>query len=176
MTFEKRFQLGLKWEKEVKKRLESLGFLVNEYGQGAQLEPTFQDAIRFMNYNMTAKFIRYLPDWVVAIKNKLCFLIEAKSEMRTDTENYSYELASYDIGMKLHSINVDVIVIFLEWRADFVYNLRFHKKFNDSSLLSHIKGSRTPFGLVYKSTVPTFDDFFDEILNKKEKYSDIEKI
>jgi len=167
MTFEERMQLGLKWENEVKERLESLGFLVNKYGQGVQIEPIFRDAIRFMNNNTTAKFVRYLPDWVIAIKNKLCFLVEAKSEIRTDTLNYSYELSSYDIGQKLHSINVDVVVVFSGWRADFVYNIRFHRKFDDSSLLAHVKGSKTPFGLVHKSSIPTFDDFFNRILKEE---------
>lgn len=167
MTFKKRLQLGKKWEDNVKERLESIGFLVNKYGQGVQIEPIFRDAIRPMNDNITAKFVRYLPDWIIVIKNNLCFLVEAKSEIRTDTKNYSYELASYDIGMCLHSINIDVIVVFSEWRADFIYNIQFNKKFDDLSLLAHVKGSRTPFGLIYKSSIPTFDNFFRKILNKE---------
>lgn len=161
--FQNRLNSALKWEDEVKDKLESIGFLANRYGVGVQLSPEFHNAIRFMNNNPTAQFVRYLPDWIIAIKDKMCYLVEAKSELRADTPNYSYELASYEIGMKLYSIGVEVIIVFTGWRADFIHNLTIHRRFDNHALLRTVQGSRTPFGLIKKDSVPTFDEFFYSI-------------
>jgi len=163
MEFETRLDHAVRWENEVRDRLEQIGFITNKYGQGVQLEPKFRDSIRHMNANLTAQFVRYLPDWVIAVKDKSCYLVEAKSDMRCDTPNYSYECASYDIGIKLHSIGVDVIIIFSGWRADFIYNLTIKKYKKDPRKTN---GSGTPFGLIKKESVPLFDDFFQSIISK----------
>ena len=165
--FHKRLSTALKWEDEVKNRLETMGFLTNRYGTGVQLTPEFHDAVRFMNDNYTAQFVRYLPDWIIAIKNKMCYLVEAKSE-RSNTSNFSYELASYEVGLRLHSIGVNVIVIFTGWKVDFIQNLKIWKEFKDPTYLQRVKqngGSGTPFGLIKKDNVPTFDDFFVGLLS-----------
>lgn len=162
MGFEDRLNHAVSWENEVRERLEQIGFITNKYGQGVQLEPEFRNAIRRMNANLTAQFVRYLPDWVVAIKDKSCYLVEAKSDM-SNTPNYSYECASYDMGIKLHSIGVDVIVVFSGWKADFIYNLTIKKYKKDPR---KTKGSGTPFGLIKKESVPLFDDFFQNVISR----------
>lgn len=161
MTFEDRLSHALEWEIQVRDALNEIGFLTNPYGQGVQLDPEFRNAIRRMNSNKTAVFVRYLPDWIVAMKNKACYLVEAKSTM-SSTPNYSYELASHRIGMDLHSIGVDVIVVFSEWRASFVHDLLFVRKF-EGDQLNYVKGSRTPFGLIRKESVPSFTEFFESL-------------
>lgn len=161
MSFENRLAHAIEWEIQVKDVLETMGFITNPYGQGVQLEPDFRNAIRKMNANKTAQFVRYLPDWIVAMKDKACYLVEAKSTM-SSTPNYAYELASHQIGMDLHSIGVDVVVVFSEWRADFVYNIVFTRVF-EGDRLKHVNGSRTPFGLVLKESVPTFIEFFERL-------------
>lgn len=166
--FQDRLSTALKWEDEVKTKLEAIGFLTNRYGTGVQLSPEFHNAVRFMNDNYTAQFVRYLPDWIIAIENKMCYLVEAKSE-RSNTSNYSYELSSYEVGLKLHSIGVNVIVVFVGWRADFIQNLKIWKEFKDPIYLRMVKqngGSGTPFGLIKKDDVPTFDDFFSMLLSR----------
>jgi len=159
-NFNNRLNNAVEWEDIVKNRFEKMGFLTNKYGQGVQLSSDFRDSIRYMNDNETCQLIRYLPDLVISIKNKRCYLVEIKSEKRTDTLNYSYELASYDVGMRLYSIGVDVIVVFSGWRSDFIQNLKFIKKYNNKEYLNSVNGSRTPFGLIEKNSVPTFDEFF----------------
>lgn len=161
MTFEARLSHALEWEVQVKNALEKIGFLTNPYGQGVQLEPEFRHAIRRMNTNTTAVFVRYLPDWIVAMKNESCYLVEAKSTM-SSTPNYAYELASHRVGMDLHSIGVDVIVVFSEWRASFVYDIEFVRKF-EGDQLNHVRGSRTPFGLIRKDSILSFNAFFEEL-------------
>ena len=161
MTFEERLSHALEWETQVKDALEEIGFITNPYGQGVQLEPEFRNAIRRMNTNKTAQFVRYLPDWVIAVKNKSCYLIEAKSTM-SSTPNYAYELASYGVGMDLHSIGIDVIVVFSEWRASFVHDIAFVHKF-EGDQLNDVNGSRTPFGLIRKDSMIAFITFFDSL-------------
>jgi hypothetical protein len=165
--FNQLVEIGKNWQDEVRNKFESMGFVTNGYGQEGLLEKQFHKAIRKMNYNSTARFIRFVPDLVVAIENKCCFLVEAKSEKKENYNslNYSYQIDSYDVGVLLHKIGVDVLVVFEEWRACFVHNIKFWKKYTDPDYLKTVSGSGTPFGLVHKVDVPLFDDFINSILN-----------
>lgn len=170
--YNERIESGVKWENDVKQKLEKMGYPVSCYGQ-SQLNPDFRKIIRFLNKSSTARFIRYLPDLVIKIKNE-CYFIEAKTDIGT-TNNYSYEQSSYNIGQKLSYIGVNVIIVFTGWRADFIYNLYIHREFDNFQKTLNVKGSRTPFLLIKKNTVPPFDDFFKNIDKYRNNSSKIYK-
>jgi len=162
-----RIKIALVWEIKVAERYEDIGFKMVHFGQGG-LQNNIRKILRASNRdNIMTKYIRYLPDWVATLESHdVYFYVEAKTctkKYKGPEGNYSYELDSYNSGMFSYKLGAKIVVVFDGWRADYIQNLDIIDTYTDKKWIEdNVKtGSGTFWGLIKKSSIPTFNEFME---------------
>ena len=169
MGFESRCRQGEAAKKRLIKYLETKGYTVARVGQ-----EDFKDkiALRF-DYSLTALQVRHMPD-LLCSKDTLpsSFRIEVKSTrkiyQKESHPNFSIETASLDI-CKMMAETVLVAIVWEnkpnEFYAIWAENVQPH--YREETLEDKpwvYQGSNTPMCLVYKSDIPSIDEFLDYLV------------
>lgn len=156
-TFNKRLGIGQKGAEELKRILESAGFIISTTGQEVWLTPEVREAIRHNHTDVTVRAVRYKPDLLAYRHDWSLTYFEAKVNTTPRTPNFSIEKACYDENMSLTQKGERCVIAFREvngiWYANFVQHLVIAR---DMSQERHwARGSMTPYLLITKkSTVP----------------------
>jgi len=168
MTFQKRLELHDRIQEYLLYVFDCAGYPCEPYGieSGRGLK-IHKELVGCKNH--TAIHVRHQPDKVVVKDGKAIF-IDIKTQSRYDTENFSVELASYETCRSLEKIDCEVLYIFnktkkipYDLHACHVKNVVF-RHINEKPDWT-VKGSRTPFGLVYKNDpyIKPITEFFENV-------------
>lgn len=151
--FEHRLKIGLKFESRVERILGNYGFLVCRFGLNT-LPKFVKDRLICLN-DATAKFVRYLPDRL-AISENHAFFVECKDQI-SKTQNYTFNLEEFEGQLELAQAGLRILVIFPGFKSQWIERLLIARVFTDSDLLHKFNGSRKPFVLIPKTSLPDLD-------------------
>lgn len=140
-TFQSRLAFATDHEAAVFERLYLERFTVERFGQAMLPEPV-RDQLR-----RTSSGLRWLPD-LLAMRADVVMLIDAKAAARTDTPNYSIEVAALLAHRALWHIGHDVRVVWHDFRWSHVRELHPDNGIDGSHAGN---GSGTPFMLFRRS-------------------------
>lgn len=141
-VYQDRIHIGLPHESAVHERLESEGWNVQSWGQGIltdEIRQAFLGSPRLVMW-------RWTPD-LIATRGSLLRLVDAKSDLRSDTPNFSLEVAAWATHTSMAQLGVPIIYV---W-PDFTVNTPggiIVKEFRDGQ---GANGSKTPFVLIRKA-------------------------
>lgn len=159
MSFQARMSEALPHESAVKQRLESIGWIVCPFGQ-AMLSGELRSLLLRIR---PASPVRWLPDFVAAKQEHdasvRSFFVDAKGG-RTDTKNYSFEIASVE-SQKSLSIAMKTEAIFIT--KDFKVLTPEIIETQGWEGPRRSNGSGTPYYLVEKWHGIPFDDMFGNL-------------
>lgn len=195
VSFTQRIVQSQRFEDGVRDKLLKSGFSVSQYGQETQFGEDFRRRLLGCGDDATAMFLRYKPDFALVLNRKSAsYLCEVKSAEGKDGSgnvyrHFCYEVESYLIAKKLSTIGVRSFVVFGDWSAAWISNLRFTRihvptrysqeefhgirdRYQAEPLLGGLSiyhrevrrtGSGTPLGLVSKDQFSPLDIFLSRI-------------
>jgi hypothetical protein len=144
-----RLEFSRHHEERVVAEFRQRGFTVDPFGQ-ALLTDAARLALRSVK---PPSGLRWIADFIVWRSDVSAFLVDAKASLRTDTQSFSIELASYETQLAFERINQPVIFVFADMSWNRACDLRPHRECAGSS-----RGSGTPFVLVWKRDQRPFDE------------------
>ncbi len=167
-TFPNRRSLHDEALEVTEQRLKAAGLLVARFGQENILPAWAMDELRGRT-EKTATYLRFQPDLLVFRRPVGVWPAEVKScsGRNRDTPFFAYELASYDTLIRLYRADVRTFVVFNGTRAQWGWLLDFERTFEQPR--EETGGSRTPYGLIRKESIPFLDEFVRNDLHPAER-------
>lgn len=154
--WETRKQLAEAHEECVLDLLRQAGWVADHWGQG-MLTEDLRSALR-----ATKSPVRYAPD-LLAVRGSTVAFIDAKSEIRQDTPNFSLEKAAFQAHSQWWAGNGGHLVyVWDDFRVSHILDVT--KQVADGQIRTgnfHGSGSGTPFYLIPKATTEPFESVFD---------------
>jgi hypothetical protein len=156
--------LGLRFEDEVAARLKVEGWEVAPFGQAL-----FPEKIRsVMRQQQIRCMWRWLPDHIVA-KGDRVYLVDSKTSTKDDYPNYAIAHDSYHAHHCMSALGLPIVYVFKGGKASFHRDLRVTEYRPPQSSQN---GSGTPFVLVPKNTVGTWQDVFGDPTDEADFFPD----
>jgi hypothetical protein len=146
MSFADRMDVALPHEDAVKVALEKLGWTVEKGGRGF-FDARFEEIIAKWSIFNQPCLLRWWPEFQ-AWKGMRFALVDAKTETRADTANFSIEKNALRCYQRITSFNAFVFIVFPGMLVLDVGDVIAHQVWEDDG--SDAKGSKTPFVLVPK--------------------------
>lgn len=141
--------LAVAHERATCELIRGCGWRCEPFGQ-ALLSSEMRDALR-----RTKSPIRWIPD-LIASNLEIVMLVDAKSETRHDTPNFSIEKAAHDAHLRWWAImGVPVLYVWADFRVQWANDL--HPTITGPW---HGYGSGTPYWLIPKAKQLPFDSVF----------------
>lgn len=153
-SFQERIGVGRPHEVSVRDRLPQHGWDVQDFGQGVLTE-RLRSAWRFKEPKI---MWRWIPD-LVAAKGSQVVLIDPKSGLRDDTDNFAVEMSAWMSHMAMLPLGLPIIYVF----SDFTCNTP--ERLRPVGWITPRDPRRTPFVLVRKADQRPFEWAFGEAMS-----------
>ena len=153
-VFANRMSTASEHEKNVCARIRSLGWQCEPFGQALLSEPMREALRRFKTP------VRWMPD-LIAVRDEILF-VDAKSEQRRDTPNFSVECASWESDKRWSiALAAPVVYVFADFSANYIDALRPIRTISEDR--GGTSGSGTAFILVRKSDQLHLEEIFGRV-------------
>lgn len=159
MNGQTRLHVGQAHELEVAKQLERRGWAVKPWGQGL-----FDDNIRqaLINRKDPVVYWRWIPD-LIAVRGETVYLVDPKTDMRTDTPNFSIELDAFIAHNAMRALGLHIVYVWADLTCNTPGRLVSAGLFTPEpgrNRVATTNGSGTSFMLVRKDAQMPFDKVF----------------
>lgn len=156
MKAEERLRIGHEHEQRVRFELERRGWTVQHFGQGLFAEE-IRRALQFQPFKV---MWRWLPD-LIAARDGRALLVDPKSDIRTDTPNFSIEQAAICTHNFMLGMGLPIVYVFSDLSCNYVHEIDVERVLlacTEGPLAT--AGSGTPFALVRKDKQISLDEVF----------------
>jgi hypothetical protein len=161
VTGQERIHLGQRHEERVKLSLELRGWHVHPWGQGV-LSDEVRQAFNERDNGSDVLLWRWMPD-MIAVRGIDIYLIEAKSERRTDTPYFTIEVRSIMAQLAMKTLGLSTVIVWADGTCNRTEDLEvvdFWLPEGKGRRLNNVDGSGTPFARVAKSKQISLDALF----------------
>lgn len=158
---QQRLYLGKEHEQKVQRSLEARGWHVSPWGQGV-LSDEVRQAFIERDAGIDVLLWRWLPD-MIAVRGRDTFLVEAKTEQRTDTANFAIEIRCIAAQLAMKPLGLDTYIVWADGTCNRPQDLRpvdIILPNGRGRRVVDVNGSGTAFALVLKSEQLPMDQVF----------------
>lgn len=166
MKGQDRIHHGLRHERRVKISLDVRGWHVHPWGQGV-LSNEVRQAFNERDRGSDVLLWRWMPD-MIAVRGLDIFLVEAKSETRTDTPYFTIEVRSIMAQLAMKTLGLSTVVVWDDGTCNLTEDLEivdFWLPEGRNRKLINVDGSGTPFARVRKDQQRQLDELFGSKLD-----------
>lgn len=159
MSGQHRLHLGKSHEDAVADRLRAHGWVVHPWGQGLFADDAIGDEVRAALVTREPKTLwRWIPD-LIAVKGNKIYLVDPKTDIRSDTPNFSLEVDAYMAHSMMRCLGLPIVYVWQDFTCNAPHRLRPVAWFLEPQR-GVTRGSGTPFVLVAKADQDPFEKVF----------------
>lgn len=160
MSFQDRIHIGVEHERRVAASIELRGWHVHPWGQGI-LSDEVRQAFNERDAGSDVLLWRWMPD-MIAVRGKDIYLVEAKSEKRTDTDFFTIELRSVMAQLAMKTLGLSTVIVWADGTCNLTEDVEVVDFWLPEAKARRLgtDGSGTPFIRVRKDQQRPLNDLF----------------
>ncbi len=159
MSGERRLHIGKAHESATAERLHAHGWTVHPWGQGLFTDDDAGEEVRAALVTREPKTLwRWIPD-LIAVKGSQIYLVDPKTDLRSDTPNFSLEVDAYMAHSMMRCLGLPIVYVWQDFTCNAPHRLR-PVRWQLEPQRGEVRGSGTPFVLVRKVDQLPFEAVF----------------